>query len=96
MAAKEIRYKCVAIYNNLKLNYEIFKEVPDLYDEMPEIESFCNFMQSGRNPSLFQELTVASYGDKKMDVKIMGASETFFDFFTLGGSYYGLRFGYGS
>lgn len=62
--------------------YDIFKEVPDLYDEMPEIESFCNFMQSGRNPSLFQELTVASYGDKKMDVKIMGASETFFDFFT--------------
>ena len=61
---------------------EVFTEVPGLYEKMPEIESSCNFMQSGRNPSMYQELTVASHGDNKMDVRIMGASETFFEFFT--------------
>ena len=63
-------------------SYETFKEVPNLYEKMPEIESFCNFLQSGRETSMYGELTVASYGDNKMDVRIMGASETFFEFFT--------------
>ncbi len=62
-------------------SYDTFKEIPNLYEMMPEIEGFCNLLQSGREPSMYGHLTVASHGDNKMDVRIMGASGTFFEYF---------------
>ena len=59
-----------------------YDEIPGLYGLMPEIENSCTFVQSGRNPSLFQDLTTASYRENKMNVAILGVSDTFFDFFT--------------
>ena len=63
-------------------NATCYDEIPGLYGLMPEIVSSCTFVQSGRNPSLFQDLTTASYGENKMNVAILGVSDTFFDFFT--------------
>ena len=60
---------------------DLFDEVPQLYAAMPEIESSCGMVQS-RNASLFQDITVASYGENSMNVRVMGVSDTFFDFFT--------------
>ena len=62
-------------------NAACYDEIPGLYGLMPEIVSSCTFVQSGRNPSLFQDLTTASYGENKMNVAILGVSDTFFDFF---------------
>ena len=59
-----------------------YDEIPGLYGLMPEILSSCTIVQSGRNPSLFQDLTTASYRENKMNVAILGVSDTFFDFFT--------------
>ena len=61
---------------------DCFSEVPALYEAMPEIMSSCGMVHSGRNPSLFDDLTTVSNGDTKMNAKILGASDTFFDFFT--------------
>ena len=61
---------------------DCFSEVPALYETIPEIKSSCGMVHSGRNPSLFDDLTTVSYGDTKMNAKILGASDTFFDFFT--------------
>ena len=63
-------------------NATCYDEIPGLYGLMPEILSSFTFVQSGRNPSLFEDLTTASYGEKKMNVAILGVSDTFFDFFT--------------
>ena len=63
-------------------NATCYDEIPGLYGLMPEIVSSCTFVQSGRNPSLFEDLTTASYGENKMNVAILGVSDTFFDFFT--------------
>ena len=63
-------------------NATCYDEIPGLYGLMPEIENSCTFVQSGRNPSLFQDLTTASYRENKMNVAILGVSDTFFDFFT--------------
>ena len=60
---------------------DIFDEVPQLYEAMPEIESSCGMVMS-KNASLFQDISTASYGENSMNVRIMGVSETFFDFFT--------------
>ena len=61
---------------------DLFYEVPQLYAEMPEIESSCGIVQSNRNTSLFVDITTASYGENSMNVRTMGVSDTFFDFFT--------------
>ena len=61
---------------------DCFSEVPALYETMPEIKSSCGMVHSGRNPSLFNDLTTVSHGETKMNAKILGASDTFFDFFT--------------
>lgn len=58
-----------------------FDEVPELYGTMPEIESSCGFVQS-HNKGLFNNGTEASHGENKAYVNILGASDTFFDFFT--------------
>ena len=64
-------------------NSNCFKELPALYESMPEIESSCSMVQSGRSrKSFFGELTTASYGENQAHVSILGVSETFFDFFT--------------
>ena len=60
---------------------DCFDEVPSLYETMPEIESSCGFVQS-HNKGLFNSGTEASHGTHKTYVNILGASETFFDFFT--------------
>lgn len=60
---------------------DLFDEVPQLYAAMPEIKSSCGMVQSN-NTSLFQDITTASYGENSMNVRIMGVSDTFFDFFT--------------
>ena len=60
------------------------KELPELYGSMPEIESSCSMVQSGRSrKSFFGELTTASYGENQTFVSTFGVSDTFFDFFTL-------------
>ena len=60
------------------------KELPALYGSMPEIESSCSMVQSGRSrKSFFGELTTASYGENQTFVSTFGVSDTFFDFFTL-------------
>lgn len=61
---------------------ELFYEVPQLYAAMPEIESSCGMIQSETHTSLFADITTASYGKNSMNVRIMGVSDTFFDFFT--------------
>ncbi len=61
---------------------DIFDEVPQLYAAMPEINSTCGLIPPHNNTSLFQDITTASYGENKMNVTIMGVSDTFFDFFT--------------
>ena len=61
---------------------DCFSEVPALYETMPEIKSSCGMVHSGRNTSLFDDLTTVSHGETKMNAKILGASDTFFDFFT--------------
>ena len=64
-------------------NSNCFTELPALYESMPEIESSCSMVQSGRNrKSVFGELTTASYGENQAHVSILGVSDTFFDFFT--------------
>ena len=64
-------------------NSNCFKELPALYESMPEIESSCSMVQSGRSrKSFFGELTTASYGENQTHVSILGVSDTFFDFFT--------------
>ena len=59
-----------------------FKEVLDLYEQMPEIESSCSFVQSGKDKSIFNEITTVTFGKQQASASIMAASETFFDFFT--------------
>ena len=60
------------------------KELPELYGSMPDIESSCSMVQSGRSrKSFFGELTTASYGENQTFVSTFGVSDTFFDFFTL-------------
>ncbi len=71
----------VYLVHNLD-NSSIYDEVPGLYGRIPQIESSCSFVQSGRTTSLFNDLTTASHGDKKMNVSILGVSDTFFDLFT--------------
>ena len=61
---------------------DIFDEVPQLYAAMPEINGTCGLIPPHNNTSLFQDITTASYGENKMNVTIMGVSDTFFDFFT--------------
>ena len=61
---------------------DIFDEVPQLYAAMPEINGICGLIPPHNNTSLFQDITTASYGENKMNVTIMGVSDTFFDFFT--------------
>ncbi len=61
---------------------DIFDEVPQLYAVMPEINGICGLIPPHNNTSLFQDITTASYGENKMNVTIMGVSDTFFDFFT--------------
>ena len=57
------------IYLVHHLDYSsIYDEVPGLYGRIPQIESSCSFVQSGRTTSLFDDLTTASHGDKKMNV----------------------------
>ena len=63
-------------------NSSIYDEVPGSYGRIPQIESSCSFVQSGRTTSLFDDLTTASHGDRKMNVSILGVSDTFFDLFT--------------
>ena len=64
-------------------NANCFQELPSLYESMPEIESSCSMVQSGRGrKSFFGELTTASYGENQAHVSILGVSDTFFDFFT--------------
>ena len=58
-----------------------FDEMPAVYGTMPEIESSCGFVQS-RNKGLFNNGTEVSHGEIKAYVNILGASDTFFDFFT--------------
>ena len=60
-------------------NSTIYDEVPGSYGRIPQIESSCSFVQSGRTTSLFDDLTTASHGDRKMNVSILGVSDTFFD-----------------
>ncbi len=59
-----------------------FDEVPSLYELMPEIETSCGMVQSGRRTSLFGDLTTASYAENQINVAVMGVSDTFFDLFT--------------
>ncbi len=59
-----------------------FHEVPAIYEQLPEIEGTCNFVQSGNGKSIFNEVTAVSYGELHTSASIMAASETFFDFFT--------------
>ena len=61
---------------------ECFYEVPGLYEQMPEIESSCSFVQSWKDKSIFNEVTTVSYGEQQASASIMAASETFFEFFT--------------
>ena len=64
-------------------NANCFNELTELYESMPEIESSCSMVQSGRGrKSFFGELTTASYGENQAHVSILGVSDTFFDFFT--------------
>ena len=61
---------------------ECFYEVPPLYEQMPEIESSCNFAQSSKYNSIFNEITTVTFGEQQASASIMAVSETFFDFFT--------------
>ena len=60
----------------------IYSEIPSLYDRMPEIENSCSFVSSGKNKSLFNDITKAMYGTNSADVATMGVSESFFEMFT--------------
>ena len=60
----------------------VYSEIPGLYEKMPEIVSSCSFVTSGRNKSLFNDITKATSGDKTADVATMGVSESFFEMFS--------------
>ena len=61
---------------------DIFDEVPHLYAAMPEIIGTCGLIPPHNSTTLFQDITTASCGENKMNVTIMGVSDTFFDFFS--------------
>ena len=60
-----------------------FDDIPDFYAKFPEIENSCLLVGCSPSKSIFQEITTASHGDNKADVNVMGASDTFLDFFTI-------------
>ncbi len=60
----------------------VYSEIPGLYEKVPEILSSCSFVTSGRNKSLFNDITKATYGGKTADVATMGVSENFFEMFS--------------
>ena len=60
----------------------VYSEIPSLYDRMPEIENSCSFVSSGKNKSLFDDITKATYGTNSADVATMGVSESFFEMFS--------------
>ena len=57
--------------------------IPEIYDKIPDIENKCNIV-FGNNQikSLYTFPTMASYKDNQVNVKIIGVSDTFFDFFS--------------
>ena len=61
----------------------VYSEIPGLYENVPEILSSCSFKSSGRNKSLFNDITKATYGNHSTDVATIGVSENFFDMFTI-------------